>query len=134
MARGWNGEGRVMLQHHVRHRQGSLERSEMISARRPRTVTLVVLLSLLVLGILAEVVSAIEVPLPTKEQMVYGDFPLVGRRIAVWAIAQLHLMFGAFVVGVPLFILIIEIMGAATKSQRYDDLAHEFTTLLSVAF
>jgi len=83
---------------------------------------------------LAEVASAIEVPLPTKEQMVYGDFPVVGRRIAVWAIAQLHLMFGAFVVGVPLFILIIEIMGAATKSQRYDDLAHEFTTLLSVAF
>ena len=68
------------------------------------------------------------------EQMVYGDFPVVGRRIAIWAIAQLHLMFGAFVVGVPLFILIIEIMGAATKSQRYDDLAHEFTRLLSVAF
>jgi len=66
--------------------------------------------------------------------MVYGDFPVVGRRIAIWGIAQLHLMFGAFVVGVPLFILIIEIMGAATKSQRYDDLAHEFTRLLSVAF
>ena len=43
-------------------------------------------------------------------------------------------MFGAFVVGVPLFILIIEILGAATKNQRYDDLAHEFTRLLSVAF
>ena len=66
--------------------------------------------------------------------MVYGDFPVVGRRVAVWMIAQLHLMFAAFVVGVPLFILIIEIMGAATKSQRYDDLAHEFTRLLSVAF
>jgi cytochrome bd-type quinol oxidase subunit 1 len=95
---------------------------------------LVALLSVLMLGMLAEVVNAIEVPIPTKEQMVYGDFPVVGRRIAVWAIAQLHLMFGAFVVGVPLFILIIEIMGAATKSQRYDDLAHEFTRLLSVAF
>jgi len=95
---------------------------------------LVTLLSLLVLGVLAEVANAIEVPIPTKEQMVYGDFPVVGRRIAVWGIAQLHLMFGAFVVGVPLFILIIEIMGAATKSQRYDDLAHEFTRLLSVAF
>jgi len=95
---------------------------------------LVTLLSLLVVGVLAEVVNAIEVPIPTKEQMVYGDFPVVGRRIAIWGVAQLHLMFGAFVVGVPLFILIIEIMGAATKSQRYDDLAHEFTRLLSVAF
>jgi cytochrome bd-type quinol oxidase subunit 1 len=66
--------------------------------------------------------------------MVYGDFPLVGRRVAVWVVAQLHLMFGAFVVGVPLFILIIEILGVATKNQRYDDLAHEFTRLLSVAF
>ena len=123
-----------MLKHHVSHRQGSIASPGMTSARRRRTVTLVVLLGLLVLGVLTKVASAIEVPLPTKEQMVYGDFPVVGRRIAVWAIAQLHLMFGAFVVGVPLFILIIEIMGAATKSQRYDDLAHEFTTLLSVAF
>jgi cytochrome bd ubiquinol oxidase subunit I len=106
----------------------------MTPQRRLRTLMLVALLSVLVLGVLAEVVNAIEVPIPTKEQMVYGDFPVVGRRIAVWAIAQLHLMFGAFVVGVPLFILVIEIMGAATKSQRYDDLAHEFTRLLSVAF
>src|SRR5262249_7498358 len=127
-------EGRAMLQRHINHRQGSPGSAGITTARRLRTVTLVVLLGLLVLGVLAEVAHAIEVPLPTKEQVVYGDFPVVGRRIAVWAIAQLHLMFGAFVVGVPLFILIIEIMGAATKQQRYDDLAHEFTRLLSVAF
>src|SRR5712692_6419271 len=125
---------KVMRQHHVSHRQGSMGRPGMITVRRRRTAVLVVLLGLLVLGVLAEMAHAIEVPLPTKEQMVYGDFPVVGRRIAIWGIAQLHLMFGAFVVGVPLFILIIEIMGAATKSQRYDDLAHEFTRLLSVAF
>ena len=123
-----------MRKQHVNHRQGSPGRRGRTAARRLRTVSLVALLGLLILGVLAEVVSAIEVPIPTKEQMVYGDFPVVGRRVAVWVIAQLHLMFGAFVVGVPLFILIIEIMGAATKSQRYDDLAHEFTTLLSVAF
>ncbi len=99
-----------------------------------RTAAGVLLLSLVFLGVLAEVAGAIEVPLPKKEHMVYGDFPMVGRRVAVWVIAQLHLMFGAFVVGVPLFILIIEILGAATKNQRYDDLAHEFTRLLSVAF
>jgi cytochrome bd-type quinol oxidase subunit 1 len=88
----------------------------------------------MVLAVLTEVARAVEVPIPTKEQMVYGDFPVVGRRVAVWAAAQLHLMFGAFVVGVPIFILIIEILGAATKNPRYDDLAHEFTRLLSVAF
>ncbi len=123
-----------MQKQQVNHGQGSPGRLGMTPERRLRTLMLVALLSLLVLGVLAEVVNAIEVPIPTKEQMVYGDFPVVGRRIAIWGIAQLHLMFGAFVVGVPLFILIIEIMGAATKSQRYDDLAHEFTRLLSVAF
>ena len=122
------------MQKQVNHTQGSPGRLGMTTERRHCTVMLVALLSLLILGVVAEVVNAIEVPIPTKEQMVYGDFPVVGRRVAVWAIAQLHLMFGAFVVGVPLFILIIEIMGAATKSQRYDDLAHEFTRLLSVAF
>jgi cytochrome bd-type quinol oxidase subunit 1 len=99
-----------------------------------RLLATVVLLSLVFLGVWVEVVGAIEVPIPKKEHMVYGDFPMVGRRVAVWVIAQLHLMFGAFVVGVPLFILIIEILGAVTKNQRYDDLAHEFTRLLSVAF
>jgi cytochrome d ubiquinol oxidase subunit I len=123
-----------MQKQHVNHEQGSPGRLGMTPAKRLRTLMLIALLSVLVLGVLAEVVNAIEVPIPTKDQMVYGDFPVVGRRIAVWGIAQLHLMFGAFVVGVPLFILIIEIMGAATKSQRYDDLAHEFTRLLSVAF
>jgi cytochrome bd ubiquinol oxidase subunit I len=123
-----------MQKQHVNHEQASPGRWGMTPERRLHTLMRVALLSVLVLGVLVEVVNAIEVPIPTKEQMVYGDFPVVGRRIAVWGIAQLHLMFGAFVVGVPLFILIIEIMGAATKSQRYDDLAHEFTRLLSVAF
>jgi len=103
-------------------------------AKRLRTIALILWASLLVIGLVVDLAGAVEVELPTKEEMRYGDFPLVGRRVAVWVIAQLHLMFGAFVVGVPLFILIIEIMGAATKSKQYDDLAHEFTRLLSVAF
>lgn len=106
----------------------------LIGTKRWRTLVLVLWASLMVLAVLTEVARAVEVPIPTKEQMVYGDFPVVGRRVAVWAAAQLHLMFGAFVVGVPIFILIIEILGAATKNPRYDDLAHEFTRLLSVAF
>ena len=123
-----------MLPQQVHPQYGSLGRSFMAMVARQRTVILGCLLAVLAVGVWADVVSAIDVPLPTKEQMVYGDFPVVGRRVAVWVIAQLHLMFGAFVVGVPLFILIIEIMGAATKSQRYDALAYEFTRLLSVAF
>lgn len=123
-----------MLTQQVHRRHGCAERSSWTTGPQRSMAMLVILLGVLALSLWADVVSAIEVPLPTKDQMVYGDFPVIGRRVAVWAIAQLHLMFGAFVVGVPLFIMIIEIMGAATKSQRYDDLAHEFTRLLSVAF
>ncbi|MGE3536363.1 MAG: cytochrome ubiquinol oxidase subunit I [Candidatus Tectimicrobiota bacterium] len=119
-----------MLKQLVNHRHGWCLAPE----KRGHVAALGLVVGLLLLGVLAEMVHAVEVPLPTKEALTYGEFPVVGRRVAVWVIAQLHLMFGAFVVGVPLFIMIIEIMGAATKSQRYDDLAHEFTRLLSVAF
>ena len=123
-----------MLQPQIDRPQGCKRLVAMAIDTRLHRSVLIVLVSCLLLGTLAELVQAVEVPLPKKEEMVYGDFPLVGRRVAVWVVAQLHLMFGAFVVGVPLFILIIEILGAATKNQRYDDLAHEFTRLLSVAF
>ena len=49
----------------------------------------------------------------------YRDFPLIGSRLAVWAIAQLHLNFAAFILGVPIFAVIIEIIGWRTGDQRY---------------
>jgi cytochrome bd-type quinol oxidase subunit 1 len=64
----------------------------------------------------------------------YRAFPVVGSRVAVWAVAQLHLLFAAFVLAVPLFAFIIEVIGYRTKDPRYDRLAHEFTKLLSVSF
>ena len=64
----------------------------------------------------------------------YRKFPLVGSRTALWVIAQLHLMFGAFVLAVPMFALIIEFIGYKTKEKKYDKLAYEFTKLLSVSF
>jgi len=64
----------------------------------------------------------------------YRSFPVVGSRVIVWVFAQLHLMFAAFVLAVPMFALIIELIGYKTGDKRYDDLAHEFTKLLSVSF
>ncbi len=64
----------------------------------------------------------------------YRTFPVVGSRVAIWAVAQLHLLFAAFVLAVPLFAFIIEFIGYRTKDPRYDRLAHEFTKLLSVSF
>ncbi len=64
----------------------------------------------------------------------YRRFPVVGSRVAIWSVAQLHLLFAAFVLAVPLFAFIIEVIGYKTGDLRYDRLAHEFTKLLSVSF
>jgi cytochrome bd-type quinol oxidase subunit 1 len=68
------------------------------------------------------------------EEAEYRTFPVVGSRVAIWAVAQLHLLFAAFVLAVPLFAFIIEMIGYKTGDLRYDRLAHEFTKLLSVSF
>jgi cytochrome bd-type quinol oxidase subunit 1 len=68
------------------------------------------------------------------EEAQYRRFPVVGSRVAIWAVAQLHLLFAAFVLAVPLFAFIIEVIGYKTGDVRYDRLAHEFTKLLSVSF
>jgi cytochrome bd ubiquinol oxidase subunit I len=70
---------------------------------------------------------------PYQEET-YRRFPVVGSRVAVWVLAQLHLLFAAFVLAVPLFALIIEFIGWLNGDERYDELAHEFTKLLSVSF
>ena len=64
----------------------------------------------------------------------YRAFPVIGSRLAVWGIAQIHLMFAAFILGVPIFAVIIEYLGVRTKDLRYDRMAREFTKLCLVAF
>ena len=64
----------------------------------------------------------------------YRAFPVVGSRVAIWAVAQLHLLFAAFVLAVPIFAVLIEAIGYKTGDKRYDRLAYEFTKLLSVSF
>ena len=64
----------------------------------------------------------------------YRAFPLFGSRLAVWGIAQIHLNFAAFILGVPIFAVIVEVMGMRTKDPRYDWLAHQFVKLVFAAF
>lgn len=64
----------------------------------------------------------------------YRNLMGLSNRTAVWIVAELHLMFAAFVLGVPIFALITEIVGIAAKDRRYDDLAREFTKLLAMAY
>ncbi len=64
----------------------------------------------------------------------YRSLGFVNSRNIVWVIAQLHLLFGAFVLAVPMFALIIEFIGFKTKQKKFDRLSYEFTKLLSVSF
>jgi cytochrome d ubiquinol oxidase subunit I len=68
------------------------------------------------------------------EEVAYRKFPVVGSRVAIWMVAQLHLLFAAFVLAVPIFAFIVEAIGYKTGDMRYDRLAYEFTKLLSVSF
>ena len=69
----------------------------------------------------------------------YRAFPYFGSRLAIWVIAQIHLNFAAFILGVPIFAVIIEFMGwrsgpESPEGRRYDWLAHEFVKLTFAAF
>src|SRR5256712_10510355 len=64
----------------------------------------------------------------------YGEFPIIGARAAVWIAAEVHLMFAAFVLGVPMFAVVAEAIGIFGKEERYDRLAKELTRLLLVAY
>ncbi|MBI2072081.1 MAG: cytochrome ubiquinol oxidase subunit I [Gemmatimonadetes bacterium] len=64
----------------------------------------------------------------------YGRFPLIGARAAVWVAAEVHLMFAAFVLGVPMFAVITELIGIVGKDAKYDRLSKEFTRLLVFAY
>jgi cytochrome bd-type quinol oxidase subunit 1 len=85
----------------------------------------------------ALLLAATALPAAAQEaagEAAYRAFPLIGSRLAVWAIAQLHLNFAAFILGVPIFAVIIEIIGWRTGAPRYDWLSHEFVKLIFAAF
>jgi cytochrome bd-type quinol oxidase subunit 1 len=86
-------------------------------------------------AMLASVLAAL--PADAQEaakEPAYRSFPLIGSRLAVWAVAQLHLNFAAFILGCPIFAVIIEIVAWRTRDARYDWLAHEFVKLTFAAF
>jgi cytochrome bd-type quinol oxidase subunit 1 len=74
-------------------------------------------------------------PEPEPYEVVdYRNFFGIDGRLIVWIISELHLMFAAFVLAVPIFVVIIEMIGVKNGDIRFDNLAREFTKLLSAAF
>jgi len=62
------------------------------------------------------------------------DFSYTGNRTAVWIVAQLHTLFGAFILGAPIFIVISEWLGYRKQDLRYDRLAKELTKVTVILF
>ncbi|RJQ48814.1 MAG: hypothetical protein C4538_03320, partial [Nitrospiraceae bacterium] len=71
-------------------------------------------------------------PFATEES--YRAFPMIGSRLWVWIIAQLHLNFAAFVLGVPIFAVAMEYLGWKKGDERLDKIAHDFAKLFTVAY
>jgi cytochrome bd-type quinol oxidase subunit 1 len=87
-------------------------------------------LALTGLGLLIAAASAFGAETGSEYRRLFG----ADARIAVWIAAQLHLMLGAFVLGVPVFGVMLEVAGWRTGDERYDRLARELTSLLTTAF
>jgi cytochrome bd-type quinol oxidase subunit 1 len=71
-------------------------------------------------------------PLPTEDG--YRFFPLIGSRDWIWIVAQLHLNFAAFVLGVPIFAVTMEYLGWKKTEARLDRVAYDFTKLFTLAY
>ncbi len=71
-------------------------------------------------------------PVPTGDG--YRFFPLIGSRVWIWVVAQLHLNFAAFVLGVPIFAVAMEFLGWRRADERLDRIAYDFTKLFTLAY
>ncbi len=70
--------------------------------------------------------------LPTPDG--YRFFPVIGSRDWIWIVAQLHLNFAAFVLGVPIFAVTMEYLGWKKREARLDRIAYDFTKLFTLAY
>ena len=63
-----------------------------------------------------------------------AEFPYTGNRTAVWIVAQLHILFAAFILGAPIFVVISEWLGYRKQDLRYDRLAKEVTKVTVILY
>src|SRR5713226_9460375 len=62
------------------------------------------------------------------------EFPYLGNRGAVWIVAQLHILFAAFILGAPIFVVVSEILGWKNQDTRYERLAKEVTKVTVILY
>ena len=62
------------------------------------------------------------------------QFPVLGSRAAVWIVAQFHILFASFILGVPLFVIISEALYMKTADYKYERLAKEMTKVTAMCY
>src|SRR5437867_3212743 len=69
-------------------------------------------------------------PAPPSGATVYARYGSLDNRILVWFVTQQHTYFGGFVLALPIFCVIIELMGLlardGARAARYDRMARDF--------
>ena len=62
------------------------------------------------------------------------EFPYTGNRTGVWIVAQLHILFAAFILGAPIFAVVSEWLGYKNQDPKYDRLAKEVTKVTVILY
>ncbi|MEK6673587.1 MAG: cytochrome ubiquinol oxidase subunit I [Nitrospirota bacterium] len=87
-----------------------------------------------IIGVGFTLLSILKWILPAVTEDGYRLFPLLGSRVWVWIVAQLHLNFAAFVLGVPIFAVAMEYLGWKRSDERLDRIAYDFTKLFTLTY
>src|SRR6058998_1003435 len=122
---------------HTSHRRSDNRQVRQVGAVVPATrVWAYAALVFMLLTVAAPLGLAWAQEAPAGQTTEYRDIlpGVVGSRNLIWIIAQQHLLLAGFVLGVPIFAWVCEIVGVRTGEPRYDTLAKEFTKLLTSAY
>jgi cytochrome bd-type quinol oxidase subunit 1 len=88
-------------------------------------------IGLIVAGLLLAGTAAAYAQLPEPQA---HEFPIGGNRAAVWVVAQLHILFAAFILGAPIFVVVSEFLGWKSGDLRYERLAKEVTKVTVILY
>lgn len=86
---------------------------------------------LIMIGFLLAGVGVAYAQIPDAPQV---DFPIAGNRTGVWIVAQLHILFAAFILGAPIFAVVSEWLGYKNQDPKYDRLAKEVTKVTVILY
>src|SRR5438093_2243069 len=101
-------------------------RQDGLFSRCTRNLVPYIFLFLLLILTFAPLVLTFAQETPAGAAVEYRDVPGMGSRNLIWIIAQQHLLLAGFVLGVPIFAWVCEIVGVLTKGSRCVKMAKEF--------